>query len=221
MKRTGLFSDNFIQGAAVVDMKRDQLAKNLTVFDKEKIALKDINREWKEIWYSIQAIGTKFIAAHGMEGVEELMYAFRSFANVAEDVNSLIDRFEALKVVIIAIGVAIALYFAPITTIIAGAIAVMAEWEKKKEGKDSILFGKHSDQSRYDHGGMTGLARGGLVPDDMISAVPPSRPNSMAVPVTSLHITNHVNATGMSEHQVVNILNKHVDDQKTKFQRGH
>lgn len=130
-------SDNLFQGLANTDFKK-AIDKSLILTPKQIATLSDINKEWKQFWWNMQRFGTSAVAAYGGAFIGSLSNTVKILRDASGWVGDMLREFEAMKYVIIAIGVALAFYFAPITAAIASIIYLLSEFQKYREGKANI-----------------------------------------------------------------------------------
>ena len=209
-KSLGL-STNMIQGLKVMNLEKDKGNAKDYITIQQQLKLVQINRGWKEFWFQMQTMGTKFVASDTFgDAFEEIQMGAKGLMGAIKWVYELTEQFKMLKIVIEAIGVAVALYFAPITTIIGGALVAIAEFQKTRDKKDSWLFGSVSDNKKYNTGGTFGLAKGGAINEDAI-APPVKTPTSAGGTQQNINVTNHITGTNLGKDELLDTLNKHVD----------
>lgn len=101
--------------------------------------LTKVNKAWKDLWLQLEMFGKHTVAANGLWAVSELGKAFKWVTTTASNIKKLTEEFKGLKTVAIALGVGLALYFAPITTLVGGLVMLLGELQKKREGKDNLI----------------------------------------------------------------------------------
>lgn len=139
MAKTLPFADKMLVAMRLMNLERDKPRKQDLITEEEQERLFKINMIWKEIWFTLQTIGTKFIAAHGLFFVEELLGAIQFIQRAVSGVVTLTDKFHGLGTALKVIGGLFALYFFPIPTLIAGIIGILSDAEKFITGKDSVI----------------------------------------------------------------------------------
>lgn len=135
-------SDNMFQALKVMDVTKDKISKRDLISNQEVEKLTKINRGWKEIWATLQAMGTHAVADWGMPGVEAIMNAINLLRDGWEVIDGWLKRFEVLRYIVVAIAAAFALWLSPITAMTAavtGLIALFSEIQKFREGKDNAI----------------------------------------------------------------------------------
>ena len=158
MKSAGI-SDNMFQMMRMVNFERDKMSKNFGISDKEIDQLTRVNKQWKDFWYTLRSFGLHAVAKEGSLAVKELSESFKYLLRGIDYVTKLEKQFHGLKFAIGAIGVVLALAFAPMATIISGIILLMAELQKRKEGKENLIDkGLDAVKGKKDYGWNTFLA---------------------------------------------------------------
>lgn len=122
--------------AGMAEFKGD-ISKQPVMFGKDtedqlnraNIALMNLKRNWTIFQADITA-------KYAIPILQELGELWRGL----QGIGKLLDQFKELKVAAIALGAALALTFAPITTAVAGIAVLIAEMQKFKEGKGFFGF---------------------------------------------------------------------------------
>lgn len=198
--------DNFFQGMKSMDLSIDKLNKEDFITKRQERQLTEINKAWKDFWFGLRTMGVKIVAEEGLGAVTELGGAFKFLKDAAIWVVELIEKFQFLKIAIVGIGIALAIYFAPITALIAGIILVMSDIQKFREGKDSVT-GKIAKFNPFGEAGETAgkanpknSAYGNMFGVVDRNAPPPIAPNSApgmdtkgAVTHGDINTTVHIN----------------------------
>lgn len=153
-------SENMIQGMRLMNLEKDKIAKGNIINPGEIQRLTQINKAWKDFWFTLRSMGIKFVAAEGIAGIHALMGAFKALMAAGKYVSDLVKRFEILKYVLIGIGAVIGIAFAPLTTIITGLILLLSDIQKFREGKDSVIGTVANKVQGFFGGGTEGKKKG-------------------------------------------------------------
>lgn len=140
-------SDDVFQMMRSVNLEMDKIKSKDIISTKEIKKLTDINKAWKDMWFTMKTMGVKIIAAEGLGAVQELANAFKLFSDAGKYLFDLMEKFKGLKVVAGVLAFIIATMFSPVTAAIAAAtalIALFSQIQKFREGKDTI-FGRKDE----------------------------------------------------------------------------
>lgn len=132
-------SENVFQMLANMSLEKDKLSQSQFITDSEISRLTNVNKQWKDLWYTIRTIGIKLVASEGAIAVNQLAKAFQFLGSTATAISRLLNEFKTLKTVLMVVGAAIAAYFAPITATIAGITLLLGEFQKKREGASNLI----------------------------------------------------------------------------------
>lgn len=135
-------SDNVFQMMRSVNLEMDKIKKKDLISPNEIKKLTDINKAWKDMWFTLKTMGVKLVAKDGLAAVEELANAFHLFMDAAKWVIGLTEQFKPLKYILLAIAGVVAFMFSPFTAAIAAAtalIALLSDIQKFREGKSSVI----------------------------------------------------------------------------------
>lgn len=150
--KTFHLSDDMIQGLIRMDLQVDKIREKDIISPQEIERLDEINKAWREVWFTLERIGIKFVAAFGGGIVEHLVGAVRLIADGFQIGFDLLtkmgDKVGKLKDVFLALGFVLAMIFAPllptflaINAIVAGLVLLLGDIQKFREGKDSVIGG--------------------------------------------------------------------------------
>lgn len=135
----GVGGNNMLTMLRVVNRDVDKINNKDIITQKQIKQLADINKAWKDFWFSLRTMGVKLVAEEGLGAVTELGEAFKALKDGGNYVIDLTQKFSGLKYAIMAIGIALGLAFAPLTTLITGLVFLLGEYQKYKEGKDGVF----------------------------------------------------------------------------------
>lgn len=132
-------TDNVFQAMKNMNLEVDKISKKDIINQKQIKQLTDINKAWKDFWFSLRTMGVKIVATEGLGAVQQLAGAFRLLIDAGKYVLDLVEKFKLLKLILAGIGIALAIYFAPLTATVAGLVLLLADIQKYREGKDSVV----------------------------------------------------------------------------------
>lgn len=132
-------NDNVLQMLKSMDLEKDKISKKFIITDDEITKLTEINKAWKDMWFAVQSLGTKFVAKNGLFAVDTLRNVFTLFTNIASAIADIIDKSQALKVGLAAIAAIILAVFAPITAAVSAIILLLSDVQNLLNGKDSVI----------------------------------------------------------------------------------
>lgn len=138
LKSFGL-SDDAIQTMRTSKVELDKIKPSQIYSSSEIAQLAKVQVAWANLWNTMKMFSGRLTAQFGMDGINILTNAFKLVSHTIQDIIKYMAKFPTLKAEWIAVGVAIAAVFAPITTAIAGIIYLLSELEKWMEGKGNIF----------------------------------------------------------------------------------
>lgn len=130
---------NMLQGLKMMNLETDRLANKDIITQKEIQNLTAINKEWKEFWFTLKTLGTKMVAANGLPVIKMLVENLKLLKNGALWIVDMVQKSDKLKFALLGIAAIIAVMFAPITTAAAALAAILADLERWREGKKSVI----------------------------------------------------------------------------------
>lgn len=132
-------SDSMFQFLRQSNLDLNKIKPSLIYSDREIAQLAKVDAAWNNLFNTVKMFSGHIAAGFGLEAVGRLSNAFRFVSSLTKDIANLSAEFPKLTSVIKVAAAAIALYFAPITTLVTGIIYAFSELQKYKEGKDSIF----------------------------------------------------------------------------------
>ncbi len=153
-------SDKFFAMLRGSKMELDKVGSGEILSDRQTKNLANMERQWIKLWAAVRLFGMQLVGKYGIPAVQELFEAFKGAETALRQLDKLSDKFQAMKVAIVAIGVALGIAFAPITTAIAGIVYLLAEYQKFQEGKPGAISDYRDAQKRID---ATGGGSGSLM----------------------------------------------------------
>lgn len=135
--------DNDMQAfLEMVVYEKDKAADSDILTEDEINRLAEMNGMWKEMWFTLQTIMDKLVAALGPTLVKGVRDAFRLISDFLKFILRVINKFESLKMIVLTLGVLFAAWTGPLgllSTIIAGIITLFAQIQRWREGKENIF----------------------------------------------------------------------------------
>jgi len=213
-----------------MNKETDKLEDKDIVSQKEIEKLANINKAWHKFWHSLKTFGIKLVASEGMDAVYKLVGAFKLILDAARYVIELTNKFQGLKMVLMAIGVALAAYFAPISAAVAGIIFLLSKIQEFREGKEGLLksvsegkmgLAPSEEQKKGSSVGNFFSNIGGLITGQKSlfggaqAAVPPGLDAAAAAtakPGAQVNQTNTFNVSGSVDKKTGNELQKHISN---------
>ncbi len=107
-----------------------------------------VDETLNRIWLKIKMIGDHLVAKHGLFVLDDITRSIDMLSKLATGVNKLLDDAPKLKVAFVGLGLAIALAFAPITTLVTGIVFLLGEIDKASKGQANVFstVGKWLDE---------------------------------------------------------------------------
>lgn len=152
-------SDTMFQFLAKNKQDIDKVRPSNIFSEREVAALAKIDTAWSNLYNRFKMVTGGIVAAKGLAGVNILSGAFSGTDKFLKDLDKLTKGMETFRTSIMAVAAAIALSFAPITATVAGAILLLNEYNKMKNGDQTSVFGRE--------GAIANIARGRVLPDIM------------------------------------------------------
>jgi hypothetical protein len=100
--------------------------------------LASMNRQWENLTRSFDLFKAKMAQSFGGEAIKTLQNVMNLVGTTAINVSRLTKELPIIKDIAIAVGVALALAFAPVTTVITGILLLLSEVEKAREKRQGI-----------------------------------------------------------------------------------
>jgi len=143
MSKSFGISDNVFQMLRM-STKQDRNALGRRVINPKEIeTLKNINIQWKEFWFNLENIGTKFIASETFgKFFKVLADGGAAIVEFGSWISSLIERSPAAQAAFLLIGLGIASMMGPLVAASVAITALIALFgELKKYANGEALFG--------------------------------------------------------------------------------
>jgi hypothetical protein len=144
------YISSFVGNEKVVGMLRrttvelDKIPRSMIMTQRELENQAKLAHDWELLWLRMQQGFQRFAMTYAPSAVKLMGGGFDQIIDLAKNIRKLSNEFPFLEKVAIAAGLAIAGAFKPITTIIAGIMLFLNEWQKYQEGKEN-LFSTYSD----------------------------------------------------------------------------
>lgn len=121
---------------------------SMVMSEAQITALAKVDAAWANLWNTFKLFAAGGTAKFGMFAVGELQNAYKMVMRLWEGFEKISKTMPALKIAFVAIAGAIAIAFAPISSLILGLIYIFGELEKEMEGKDNMFrqVGKWLDE---------------------------------------------------------------------------
>lgn len=117
--------------------------------DHQSRQLERVDAAWARLTRNVQLFVKEFTAMHGLQAVTALSNSYKVLMDLSGAMGKLMKEFPELALVAKVAAVAIALAFAPLTTIAVGLILLMDQIQKYRNGEESIFADKdHLDKRK-------------------------------------------------------------------------
>lgn len=135
---------NFINVLKAGSLEFDKLNKKFLLTEKETQSLLELNKAFKDMLFSLRGIRNR-IGAISAKPLQDILRAVKNAATAILDfsfyIRDLFNQFSMLRNIVLAVAIGIGLYFAPITSIIVGIIAVIDDLYVYLNGGKSVIGG--------------------------------------------------------------------------------
>lgn len=132
-------SDKMFAFFAQNKMNIDKLKPSNMLGSGEIAALQKVDAAWARISMRLEGLRNKATAKFGLGAVDSLDHAISGVVRLTNALDSMFKKFPAFEGAIQAIGIALGLAFAPMTTLITGLTWILGEWDKKEKNQPSIF----------------------------------------------------------------------------------
>lgn len=141
-------SESTIQMLRTTRYEIDKVKPGNIFSSREISQLASIKVQWENFWDGIKKAGVRIAGSYSPEVIKNLQGAFDWVLTTIQNIRTLIKEIPEIGAAFKAVGLIVAAYFAPMTTIFAGITMLLNEWQKKRKGEDNIfddLFGKKDE----------------------------------------------------------------------------
>lgn len=182
-------SENMFQFLRMNQSNIEKLRPSNLLGDKEIAQLAKVDVAWSRFWDKLKGMSDHTVAKHGLFAVGELDHALNEMGKMGRGIDKLTKKFGGLSTVATTAAIAIGVAFAPLTTVIVGLIAIMADLDKedgkintfvKKNGggggatKEFLGLNNYKKQwERFANGDISGFLMGTNADPSTKSLVPP------------------------------------------------